>query len=49
LDPLEKATVGRADYRTRAEREAVLRDVSGAKVFYQSCFQGSEGERENAR
>jgi len=46
---MEKATVGRADYRTRAEREAVLRDISGAKVFYQSCFQGSEGERENAR
>jgi TolB protein len=49
LDRLEKATVGRADYRTGAEREAVLHDVSGAKVFYQSCFQGSEGERENTR
>jgi len=49
LDRLEKTTVGRADYRTRAEREAVLHDVSGAKVFYQSCFQGSEGERENAQ
>jgi TolB protein len=43
LDRLEKATVGHADYRTPAEREAVLHDISRAKVFYQSCFQGSEG------
>jgi TolB protein len=44
LDRLEKATVGHADYRTPAEREAVLHDISRAKVFYQSCFQGSEGQ-----
>jgi len=32
LDRLEKATLGKQDYRTRDEREAVLREISRAKA-----------------
>ena len=42
IDRLEKATADNTDYRTRDEREAVLRDVSRARTFYQSCFAGGE-------
>ena len=37
LDRLEKATVDNEGYRTREERDAVLRDISRARAFYQSC------------
>jgi len=40
LDRLEKAAREDPDYRTREEREAVLGDVSSARAFYQSCFDG---------
>ena len=38
LDRLEKETFGNPDYRTREERETVLRDISRARTFYESCF-----------
>src|SRR5262249_14429026 len=37
LTRLEKATRENADYRTREEQEAVLRDLSRASAFYRSC------------
>ena len=49
LDRLEKATLGNPDYRTPGEREAVLRDASRARAFYQSCSDGDEESGENAR
>ena len=49
LDRLEKATLGNPDYRTSDEREAVLRDISRGKAFYQSCSAGREGSGESAR
>jgi TolB protein len=38
LDRLEKATLAHPDYRTTAEREAVLQDISRATGFYKSCL-----------
>ncbi len=38
LDRLKQATLGNPDYRTRDERETVLRDLSRGRTFYQSCF-----------
>ncbi|HYS09477.1 MAG TPA: CehA/McbA family metallohydrolase [Myxococcales bacterium] len=37
LDRVWKATLGAQEYRTRDEREAVLRDISRASDFYSSC------------
>ena len=37
LHRLEQATLGNGDYRTREERDAVLRDLSRARAFYESC------------
>ena len=37
LDRLKKATLAHPDYRTTAEREAVLQDISRATGFYKSC------------
>ena len=46
LDRLEQATLANADYRTREERDAVLRDLARARAFYQSCSSADTG---NAR
>jgi hypothetical protein len=46
LDRLEKATAHNEDYRTRAERDSVLRDISRARAFYHSC---SSADAETAR
>jgi len=49
LDRLEKEALGNPDYRTREEREAVLRDLSRARAVYQSCFERGEAPGEDAR
>jgi len=39
LDRIETNTERNQSYRTAAEREAVLQDVSKARAFYERCVQ----------
>ncbi len=43
LDRIQSATEQNADYRTPAEREAVLRDVKRARAFYEQVLASAAG------
>ena len=46
LDRIQAATERNPDYRTDAERSAVLQDVARARMFYEQCRrEASDGER----
>jgi TolB protein len=49
LDRLKNATIENQEYRTREEREAVLRDISRASDFYKACSGTDERTRDHTR